>query len=264
MPADAEALWDRYFAERTEEARAAVFEHYLPLVRNQARRLTAYLPPSVGLDDLAQEGSIALWDLIATYEPRRGSFEAYLKPRLTGQMRDHLRTHDWLPRTLRSVIKTVSVAAEELASTHKQAPNASEIAVATGLSEDAVREAQRAADMSMMVNLDDILGRGSDPASADRADESTDVRDLHTAVWEIIPTLRLNQRTLILLYVVERLELQEIARVLNVTPPRVTAIRRAAYRALTDALRDRGFDIKTSTESVPAESRPESRAVPGR
>lgn len=62
-----------------------------------AQKVFNRTPHSVDLDDLLQEGYIALLDAHERYDPSRGtSFKSFAYRRVNGAMLDYLRRQDWM------------------------------------------------------------------------------------------------------------------------------------------------------------------------
>ena len=65
---------------------------YLPLVRAIAQGFRTSLPPHIDVEDLVQEGSLALRSIAEGFDPDRGvSFAVYAWPRVRGAMLDYIR-----------------------------------------------------------------------------------------------------------------------------------------------------------------------------
>lgn len=75
-------------------SRADVFEAALPWVRYHAERIARKLPASSGFDaeDLVQVGSLAAWDLAATWKEDVSKFVTYAYRRVVGVMIDLVRS----------------------------------------------------------------------------------------------------------------------------------------------------------------------------
>src|SRR5581483_3068267 len=92
--------------------REEVLRRHLPLVRRVVQRLAARKPPHIELDDLVSWGIVGLLDAMTKYDPRKeASFSTYAQFRIRGAILDHLRSLDWVPRSVRqkaSLIEKVS------------------------------------------------------------------------------------------------------------------------------------------------------------
>ncbi|CAN5723050.1 hypothetical protein BH11PLA1_BH11PLA1_24110 [soil metagenome] len=80
-------------------ARAALLEHYRPILRAIAARQAARLPPTVDIDDLVSAGTFGLMACLDSFDPAANvTFETYCSKRIAGAMVDYLRLLDWHPR----------------------------------------------------------------------------------------------------------------------------------------------------------------------
>ena len=100
------ALWAAYHSTWSDEARDALVVFLEPGVERIAKALWARMP-NIELDDLCQEGRIALVSVIPKFDIERGlPFWSYATPRVRGAMVDYLRNIDWVPRVTRRKQKT--------------------------------------------------------------------------------------------------------------------------------------------------------------
>jgi RNA polymerase sigma-B factor len=91
MVAAAGDLLSAWCGSRDPEARRALIEQHLPLVRSLARRVD---PRGEQLEDLTQVGAVGLIKAVDRFDPDRGSsFLAYAVPTIVGEIRRHLRDH---------------------------------------------------------------------------------------------------------------------------------------------------------------------------
>src|SRR5438552_19072982 len=82
--------------------------HFAPLVKRLAHYMMASLPPSVEFDDVIQSGMLGLLDAAKRFKDTHGAkFETYATQRIRGSMLDSLRQSDWLPRSLRKILRQV-------------------------------------------------------------------------------------------------------------------------------------------------------------
>src|SRR5207249_4124767 len=80
-----------------------------------AERLAARTPPHIELDDLVSWGIVGLLDAIGKYDPRKeASFSTYAQFRIRGAILDHLRSLDWVPRSVRQKASLIEKTAHAL------------------------------------------------------------------------------------------------------------------------------------------------------
>ena len=96
-------------------SREDVLRQYLPLVRRVVQRLAARKPPHIEIDDLVSWGIVGLLDAIGKYDPKKeASFATYAQFRIRGAILDHLRSLDWVPRSVRQKAALIEKVSHEL------------------------------------------------------------------------------------------------------------------------------------------------------
>src|SRR5512135_1778141 len=85
-----------------EGDREELLRRYMPLVRRVVQRLAVRKPPHIELDDLVSWGVVGLLDAMTKYDPKKEAlFSTYAQFRIRGAILDHLRSLDWVPRSVR-------------------------------------------------------------------------------------------------------------------------------------------------------------------
>ncbi|MFM9370146.1 SigB/SigF/SigG family RNA polymerase sigma factor [Streptomyces sp. Da 82-17] len=134
---------------------AELAEAWLPMAHRIAR---SFRDKGEAIEDLQQIAALGLVKAIERYDPRRGPFEAYAVPTVTGEIRRHFRDRTWdvhVPRHTQDLRNTVRKAHRELSQQPGgQEPTVSQLARHTGLSEESVREGQRAMNCYSALSLD--------------------------------------------------------------------------------------------------------------
>src|SRR2546427_9689714 len=152
-------------------SRDEVLRRHLPLVRRVVQRLAARKPPHIEVDDLVSWGIVGLLDAISKYDPNKeASFSTYAQFRIRGAVLDHLRSLDWVPRSVRQKASLIEKVSHTLEGTLGRAPSEEEIARELGLSLDDYQELlSRVGDM-MLFSLEDLrFGTGEERLNLDRA-----------------------------------------------------------------------------------------------
>ncbi|MFO8011952.1 MAG: sigma-70 family RNA polymerase sigma factor, partial [Phycisphaerae bacterium] len=154
-------LWRAYGAHRSDDARNALMEHYLPLVKYQADRASARLPSEVDPDDVYAAGILGLRAAIASFEPDRGvKFETYGAARIRGAIIDSLRRSDWVPRSVRRRNRRLDTARQELASQLGREPTDADMAEHLDLSPDDYHRVACRAEPVQVASLDNAVPGG--------------------------------------------------------------------------------------------------------
>lgn len=202
----------------------------LPTVKRIANDLAQHLPKSVEVEDLVQEGVLALISAVRRYDPRRGvNLKTFLMKRIKGAMYDYLRSIDWMPRNLRRNIKEVEKAIYELESRLGRYPTVEEISLYTNLSNEEVVRAKNEMVRKQFLRLDEYLYDTYDSFSTDVEDHSEPLQKackeiLLEHVTEAIKKLSEREQLVLSLRFEQELSLKEIGLILGVSESRVSQI----------------------------------------
>lgn len=156
-----------------QEALRLIVERYQGLVRRIAGGL--HDPRgSEELEDLVQVGMVGLLEAVRRFDPCRGAFAPYAGATVSGVIKRHFRDRSWavrIPRPLHDMAMAIKLRSGELEGRLGRAPTDSELADATGLAIDDVREVRQLHSSARPRSLqspigDDELGEligGDDP-----------------------------------------------------------------------------------------------------
>src|SRR5881296_2994926 len=141
--------------------REEILRRHLPLVRRVVQRLAARKPPHIELDDLVSWGIVGLLDAIVKYDAKKeASFSTYAQFRIRGAILDHLRSLDWVPRSVRQKASLIEKVTHRLEGRFGRPPTENEIADELGVAlEDYQALLAKVGEMSLF-SLED-LGFGS-------------------------------------------------------------------------------------------------------
>lgn len=211
----------------------------LPRVEKIARGFARKLPQHIELDDLIQVGVVGMLQAIAAYQDsgkavESASVAAYVERRIRGAIQDELRAQDPLTRDERKDARRVTDATKALEGTLGRRPDAHEIAASAKLSVARVRAlAERTLSIMPEQLAEDLL-----PCDGLDALELLTRTETWTRLVAAIDSLADRQRTVVGLYYLEGLSLNEIAKMLGVTESRVCQISSDAVRKIRIALAD--------------------------
>lgn len=235
--ADLPALWQEFKRNRSRSSRAALVEHYAPLVKQILRRLVVSLPGTVDFDDLIGCGVLGLIQAIENYDPGRGiRFEAYAQIRIRGAILDELRRNDWLPRTTRLQVKGFERALADLEQRLGRTATDEEIMKALDMDRPTLERMLQNLHIELL-SLEDIMLELFAP---DRDDPTAPLEwmELQRALAQTIENLPERERLLITLYYYEEFTLTEIGRMLSLSQPRISQLHARAIRLIRGSLAD--------------------------
>ena len=230
---DLEQIWVEFRETRDAALRNRLVLQYAPLVKYVAGRLRTRMPESVDQDDLVSDGVLGLMDAIERFEPARGlSFQTFAVPRIRGAIIDGMRSMDFVPRSVRDKLRTVSRAQVVLEERLGRVPEDHEVAREVGIPLQQLRDLSRQGN-SNHANLDDF-DLADELSSA--ADHPVEQGDVNASLMRVVDQLGERDQVIIALYYFEGLTLAEIGQVLGVTESRVSQVHRRATTSLREKL----------------------------
>ena len=149
-------------------------------MRRVVQRLAARKPPHIELDDLVSWGIVGLLDAISKYDPKKeASFATYAQFRIRGAILDHLRSLDWVPRSVRQKASLIAKVSHVLEGTLGRPPTEDEIANELGVTLETYQELlTRVGEMSLF-SLEDLgFGSGEERLNVERSLEEGDADPL--------------------------------------------------------------------------------------
>lgn len=214
---------------------------YIGLVKSIALQICGIYSSFAQLDDIVNEGVITLMSAIDKYDPDMGTkFETYVSKRIRGMIVDIARKHDWLPRSVRKRAREIDQAVSELYEQTGRFPSDKEAAAFLGITEERYREDLANLNLSNILSLEALLegnedansvqlpatDRWSQPGHALQDDE------FRQMLIEGISNLSQREQKVLSLYYEQELNMREIAKVLEISVPRVSQIHSKAIAKL--------------------------------
>lgn len=227
-----DALWDRYFRNKTVENRNKIAEYYLPLVKLVAGRIAMSLPSHVDKEDLLSSGFFGLIEAIDRFDAgRKNKFETYAGVRIRGAMLDYLRSKDWIPVTTRQKIRKYEKAVYELESELGRPANDEEIAERLQIPIFELPEIERELNAATLVPFEEYT-RSFDLESSDvTPSDSMEFKELQNTLANAIDRLPEKERLVVSLYYYEELTLKEISLIMHLTEARISQLHtKAVFR----------------------------------
>lgn len=230
----------------SEEEKQNIVAEFLPKIKSWTIRLKGTLPDSVDVDDLFSAASIGLIESMDRFDKSRNvSFSTYAERRIKGAILDSLRNLDFLPRNVRTRLKALDAAVNELSGKLGRKPTVQEIIENTEYSEEYIYRLMGLQENEKMLSLDETVG-DSEAASLVDFVRSTGLtpedevmkNNLTERMAEEIDKLSEKERQVVTLYYYEELTMKEVAEVLDITESRVSQIHTSAMQKLKRRLKD--------------------------
>lgn len=234
------ALLEEYGMSRSEALRNEIVLKNLGLVRACALSLRNTFIKYGDVDDVVNEGVIALMEAIDSFDPAKGAkFETYASLKVRGAIIDYVRRQDWVPRPVRKFARDLDKANSILYNQYNRAPTNGELAEYLGMSEDKLLRGMADAANAVTLSFEELLYEDNFE-NAPTADDGTDSRLLREerrrVIADAISSLREKERQVITLYYYKSMKYSDIAKVIGVSESRVCQINTKAMLALKAAL----------------------------
>jgi len=239
-------MWEQYAATRDQGLRNDIVLSYSNLVKAIALRMRGVYKNYAQLDDVVNQGIIALIDAVEKYDPERGiKFETFASIKVKGSIIDFIRTQDWIPRRLRKLSGDLEATHSRLCSELGRQPTHAELAKEMGLSVERLDRVMEQTHNFNVLSYEEVVwqklssvGEIGDDATQESPEGNLMENELHSQLAGAIDKLNDRERTVISLYYHERLKLKEIAHVLGVSESRVCQIHSAAILKMKSSMKE--------------------------
>lgn len=242
-----QSIWEEYQRTRDPALRERICAEYIGLVRLIANRMIGTLPSHVEMDDLVANGFVGLLHAIDRYDPKRGyKFETYATSRIRGAILDGLRAIDWLPTSVRKRVRELEEKTQQLESALGRPAQDVELAEHLGITVDELATRLLEAMNTTVVSLNELWLEGegrtiewSDVLANPRSDDPFEHAWLNAQRDELaraIDELPEKERLIVSLHYYEGLTGAEIARIMELTPSRISQLHARALQRLRNSL----------------------------
>nr|WP_284190343.1 FliA/WhiG family RNA polymerase sigma factor [Vibrio zhanjiangensis] len=225
-----------HFTEPSPIDETALLKKHTVLVNRIVNQLRVHASPHCSVEDMQQLGLIGLLEAGRRYgNVDDENFPAFAVCRIRGAILDELRRLDWRSRQTRQQAHELNDITRDLMRSLGRQPTDAEIIKALGTDKKDLLARQNASLAGEMQSLDQLIENGVDTQSNavydGMAHEHTR-RSLETAL------AKLSQRDqlLLTLFYQHELNLNEIALVLDLTPPRICQLHKKALNQLNHYL----------------------------
>lgn len=221
-------------------------------VKRIAGHIHHLLPTRARIDirDLIQDGMIGWLDAKRLFDPRKGTnLSAFADLRISGAIRDGLRSQDYCSRSTRLRIKQIWAATSKLRRELGRDPTSEETAAAVNLPLNALNEALNIAHAANLLSLSSSVSTDADcdgtPADAIADERCPDAFELVAQIehkkllHDAFRKLNAKERQAVSLYYLDENEytLEEVGQFMGVGAARISQICSGAKRKLAAELR---------------------------
>lgn len=212
---------------------------HLSLVRKIAWHTHGRVSSALDIEELVQIGMIALIEAARTFVDRgQAAFATYASVRVRGAMIDALRKQATMCRSALRRRRELNAARAQLAGQLGRPPSETELAGHLGVPLPDLQEQISATQGVRYESIDDIYSDHSIWFAADEPDalERIEAGELKQALISAIGQLPQREATVVQLYFVEELNLEEIGQTLGVGAARVCQIKKSALEKVRKLL----------------------------
>jgi len=233
--------------ELSEEDKERIIKNFLPSIKYAAYRFAWRLPPQLTVDDLISVGIIGLLDALNRYREDEGKLTTFVDYRIKGAMLDELRTHDWLPKSMKKKIDSVKKAHQSLERELNRPPEDEEIAAILNMSLDEYYRILQQASMQTTLRFEDFQERMHDDSGMDMTEciadpdaksplEIAEDNCKKETLAALVNGLPEKEKLILSLYYWEEMTMKEIGKVLNLTEGRVCQLHNQALMRLKSTM----------------------------
>lgn len=224
--------------------RQHLIEEHVHLVEPAVRRIASTFPRFVDRDELVAAGHLGLTEAATNFDFERGvPFGPFAIRRITGAVLDSVRGDDWTPRRVRRRARTVELARQSLITELHREPTDAELADEVGIGLDELADVRGHHHRGHVECLDrrsnaegsTLAEQLTDPTRPEPAEvmEGSEMRGYLRAALAHLPE---RLRFVVTGYYLEGRQLDDLARVMGVTPSRVSQLRADALDLIRGGL----------------------------
>jgi RNA polymerase sigma-B factor len=231
-------LWVEFASTRDSSLRERLITENLGLARRLAHR---FAHRGQSYDDLAQVASIALIKAVDRYDPERNvKFSTFATGTILGELKRHFRDRGWAvraPRRIQELYLELGATIESLGHELGRSPTVSELAQATGASEESIVEAIEAGQGYRSASLDAPAAGGATLgdilASQDSATALVEQRSVLEPALALLPP---RNRDIVKLRFIDGLTQSEIAARIGISQMHVSRLLATSLAQLREAV----------------------------
>ncbi len=237
-----EELLIKYKRTKDIKIKHELVMRYMYMVKSISIQMRDVYLSFAQMEDIINEGVLTIMSGIEKFDPELNvKFETYISKRIRGMIIDMARKQDWIPRSVRKNAKELDHAAMELCNRLGRFPSPKETADYMNISLEKYQEALGKTKVYSILSLDMVLEAGNDNKKAvqlpavnenDQPEDHYLQEEFKQVLVTAIKSLKENEQKVVSLYYMEELNMKEIARVMNVSEPRISQIHSNAIQKL--------------------------------
>ncbi len=231
-----------YKETKANDVKSEIAMRHMYIVKSIAIQMRNVYIGFEQIDDIIQEGVIIILKAIDKFDPSLNiKFDTFVSKRMRGMIIDLARKQDWVPRTLRKQYNDINEFGNQYYKEHGKKPSDKEICDSLDLTDEKYHEVMGKSSMFSVLSLEATIEETGELRkkniqfgnSEERGpEEHVIINELKGTLSQAIQTLREKEQLVISLYYVEELNMKEIAKVLEISEPRVSQIHANAIKKM--------------------------------
>lgn len=217
-----------------------IIKKHTVFVQRIAYSLKYSLPKDIDFDDLIQIGLIALLEASSAYDASFGTtIESYAKLKVRGAMIDLIRKSMPLSKEKVSIIKKAQRYIESYQNEYYRSPKSKDIADYLGITNDKYQQLRFEYQSTFSVGIEEIELIEPNILSFN-FNEKVDIDhdDIKSNLSSAISKLSEREQTVLSLYYFEELNLNEVAKIINVSESRISQILKNIKTKLRESMKE--------------------------
>ena len=237
-----EQLLIEYKQSGNIQLKHALVLRYIYVIRSIALQMRGIYLNFAQIDDIINEGVICLMSSLDKFELEKGvKFETYITKRIRGMIIDLVRKQDWVPRSVRKMGKDIEKITIDLYNEFGREPTDEEVAKRYGIELEKYKEFMSKSSVFNILSLDLVLEEFyekkkyfsiTNESSIKQPEEYCLDNEVKEYLIKGIDQLGEKEKIVVSLYYVEELQMKEIAKVLELSEPRISQIHASALKKL--------------------------------
>ncbi|SHJ91249.1 sigma-70 family RNA polymerase sigma factor [Paramaledivibacter caminithermalis] len=231
-----------YKKSKSKEIKDQLIVENIELVKIIAGRLYHSYNTNLEYDDIVSYGILGLIDAIDKFDPDKNvKFETYANFRIRGSIIDHLRSLDWVPRSIRQKHKKFEEVVSKLQSIHGLDIDDEILAKELNMSLEEFKNFLSEVSIFSVVSLDDKMSENTNfniisQDTETRPESSYIQNETKKILLKTIDRLPEREKMIIKLYYFSELTYKEISKILNISESRVSQIHTKCIAKLKSSL----------------------------
>jgi RNA polymerase sigma factor for flagellar operon FliA len=234
-------LHKKYIETKDIVLRNKLILNFINIPKSVAVQLRGITAGYAQIEDMVNQGVIVLMDCLDRFDASKGiKFESYAFMRVRGGIIDLVRKQDWIPRRVRAKSKEIMNTYNELCNELMREPTQQELADRLNISVEKLSQYNSEIAHTVTLSFEDLIQNVNQMCEVLETSQNDDFypeknllkAEMKGVLKEAIGSLTEKEKLVVTLYYYENLMFTDIAKVLDVSPQRISQIHTKAVLKL--------------------------------